>query len=245
MQLKNLLVVLFASFLLFSIQACSEDSNPTEPTQEKPDQISMKEITIPEQLQQSQDAHARVYVVCVNLANGFQKYTALLNPPDTAKINKELNTEGDGTYTWVVEGVTFTLYYSENSVSRTWKIVLNGSDPYDGSVYIDWVYIEASESLDGASGRFVVYEPVTINIETEWSWITDTIGIYNFEIVVHSNDGFKINITNNPDNSGTLNWYDNIDGNYVLKMQITWTSAGTGEWWEYEAGVEVATGKFP
>ena len=245
MQLKKLLVVLFASFLLFSIQACSEDSNPTEPTQEKPDQISMKEITLPEQIQQSQDSHAQVCVACINLANGFQKYTTLLNPPDAAKIYKELNTEGDGTYTWVVEGVTFTLHYTENSVGRTWKIVLNGTDPYNGSVFIDWVYMEAAESLDGASGSFVVYEPVTTNIETEWSWNTDTSGLYNFEIIVHSNPGFKINITANPDNSGTLYWYDYIDGNYVLRMQITWTAAGTGQWWEYnDSGILEGEGSF-
>jgi len=112
--------------------------------------------------------------------------------------------------------------------TSTWKIVFNGTDPNDGTVFVNWTFIQASEAADGNSGNMKIYMENSTEVVSEMNWYTDSATVYHFELYSYGIGGYKLLININPDNSGFLEMYDFYENQYVLTTKIIWTAAGTG-----------------
>ena len=223
-KMKILLLLFFTGLLLSS---CSKDSS-TEPEKTEPEKTEAKPLTIktvdvPEAMKKVSDAKASTTVAYVNLANSFNAYTALFQVPQGA------NSSGN-TYTWSRDGLSITMYYTEESDNLSWKLVFNGTE--DGTVYNNWVAMEASQSADQKNGWMKIYEENSTAVASEWTWTTDSNGQYSFIMQSKGGEGTsKIVVKSNPDKSGELNFYTNN----VRTSKTTWDKDGNGQWWEYDA----------
>jgi len=86
------------------------------------------------------------------------------------------------------------------------------------------------------------YKPLTTNIAMQWEWNIDAQGVYTFVMTSFVDGGGKIEITVNPDESGTLEFYEEVSDNYALTLKVVWQSDGSGQWWTYENGTETDSG---
>ena len=216
--------------LLFS---CSSDDNPTEPTSQKikPKAPTAKTIELPEHMVQSGDPHAAMAASWIAMANSFTGYSQFFVPPEGAKSLPKVSDEGK--YTWNVGALAITLIYSTDDEYSKWKVIFNGTDD-EGTTYVNWVYMEAEQTADGSSGTMLMYEENSTDVAYKWEWTSSDDGSYNFTFLDYSDSGWKLDIHVNADNSGEMNYYDNVDGEFVLKYKITWNADGSGAWWDYE-----------
>ncbi|NOX19072.1 MAG: hypothetical protein GXO87_12430 [Chlorobi bacterium] len=113
-------------------------------------------------------------------------------------------------------------------------MTLNGTDANDGTVYNDWVMMDASETSDGSNGNMSIYEDNSTDLEFAVSWSKNADGSTYLEFTTYGENGMKITVTANADQTGSLEMYEYNNGEYVKTMKITWTSTG-GEWWEYDS----------
>ncbi len=245
-MLKKIIMLLFTAMITLSVISCSDDNSVTPKEEQKVKELGLKEVTVPEPLKQSTDPHAQMCVGMINLVNGFKAYSAYYQPPDNVNLPKQFNSNDSWTKSWTYEQLTMTMDYFENETSFGWKIYLTGTDgEYN---YSNWLSMEAEQKLDNSFGTLVIYLPVTDNVGFKWTCTTAQNGTGTFTIDIYEDDGTpsgKIEVTTNPDESGELNFYNYSNGTYVKESRITWTSAGTGHWEEYdEEGNISAQGDF-
>ncbi len=242
MKIKKVIIGFLISLIALSFTNCSKDeNNPVAPEKKEPAKLQVKEVQVPQHLSQVQDPHAQLVVGFVQLANGFKNYTPFFTPPSGATHVPKTNGVKDE-WTWTSQGLTVRLVYNEGTESVSWKIYLTGV--FEGFTVNNWLAGEAEQNKDGTSGHLMVYDPPTSNVLTEWSWNTQSDGTYIFVVNMYDSDE-KIELTVNPDNSGTIQFYNSVDNTFVLEYKITWTSAGSGQWWEYDtAGNVVSQGSW-
>lgn len=232
--MKKLTLIPLIIFLLL-VFSCSNNDNPTEPENNnlKPKAPTFKSIEIPDHMKQSSDIHAQMAVVWLEIANSFTAYSSLFVPPEGAKSLPKVNALNDeGKYTWSVGTLSVTLIYSSDNEYTRWKVMFSGTD--NGTTYIDWVFMEAEQTADGKNGTLVMYEDNTTDIAAKWTWTNNSDGSSDYTFLNYSDSGMKLVIHVNADKSGELNFYENVDGGYVLKYKITWNANGSGAWWDYE-----------
>ncbi|MCP5063638.1 MAG: hypothetical protein GY936_14420 [Ignavibacteriae bacterium] len=222
-QIKVLLT--FLLLLAFSI-ACDETT--TEPDQIEAKALHVKEIQVPDALKQSSDqkaTFANAYISSMNsLANGFSAW--LSAPAGSESLAK---TNDDRSYTWSAGGISITMNYSENGDNYTWEVFLNGTDG-EGLTFNNFKFLEAAQNKNESEGYLKIFEDNSSNLSSTWSWVTNTNDVYSMTFGGDDND--RIEVNSNPDESGELLFYENN----VLVSRTVWTSAGTGEWTEFDSG---------
>ncbi len=231
--LLSFLIIIMSVFLTF----CSndEDDNPVAPETKEPAKLEIKEIQLPEHMTQVQDSYAQLAVAFVQMANGFRNYATFFNPPSGAThIPKSSGVQDE--WTWQEGTLTIRLVYDENDEMVYWKIYLTGT--FEGYTVNNWLGAEAEQTKDGNSGHLKIYEPPTNNLIAEWNWNVGSDGSYSFVFLGYENSQ-KIEVTVNADNSGILQIYNSVGGQFVLQYKITWTATGSGQWWEYDTAGNV------
>ena len=196
--LMSLIVVLLAALM---IAGCSKnESSPTEPEGGTP---TIPTVSFKGPNTNSQDNNAvmvKSYVAAINaLTTAFAPLAAL---PGVQNGN---------VWTWTYTDRTLTIRFTatrQGDGSYVWKMVLNGIDPDDQTVYNNWTAIEGTSSADSKSGSWKIYAENTTTLEAEYIWttvnnvLTGTLKEYTNNVV-----SYQTVVTNNPDNSGELKVY--------------------------------------
>lgn len=247
MQKSNLLLAVVTLFLFSFMVSCS-DKDDTEPQDQQTQQaptIETQVVELPEAMTQSNDPGATQATIYVNMANAFVGWSSLMVPPEKSVALKSVMDGDPWVYTWdYSEGndvYSITLTINETSTEYMWTMVINGT--VDGMVLNDFMYMEASELLDGSSGTFVMYDWDTYGIGMMVSWSTDSNGVYTAVFEVPNE--IKIETISNPDGSGSVKFYEFYETEYMLEFHAEWTAAGTGQWWEYYMGELIDEGFWP
>ncbi len=241
---RKILSIAIILILTFFLSSCSkDDDNPVTPEEKpSPEQPATPQVQLPPSVSNSNDPHAARAVSFVAMANSFSQYSAFFTPPE-GSLAKTAD-DGNWDYTWTDGTLVITLHYRENGEGYSWEVVLNGTEPSSGVVYTDWTMMEAQQNSDGSSGSMTVYEDNTTNPEFEYTWTNDGSGHITFEYISFGDYGSKVSITSNPDNSGSMEYCEYVNGQYVMTFKLIWTSNG-GEWWEYDyQGNEIGHGTF-
>lgn len=244
MKIKNMIILVLLLGLYIS---CSDDKNPvsSEDGSTNARELSMKEIQLPDALKQSTDNHAFSAQLNVNSVNAFSNLSFYFTPPDDAEALSKNSSANDWTKNWDLgNGLSIKMDYYETDTKFGWTVYLNGSNGVDN--FNNMKYIEAEEIISSSQGNLKFYTPGTNDLGIEWMY-SSINGVYNVTYLTYSNGvGYeKYIVSSNPDLSGSINRYQ-IDGNNeTIKSNITWTSAGTGTWIDYDSeGNELNNGTF-
>ncbi len=239
---RKILSIAITLILMFFLSSCSKnDDNPVAPNQKpQPVKPATPQIQLPQSVSNSNDPHAAQAKGFAAMANSIGQYGSYFTPPASA-LGKTADDSWD--YNWNIDNLIITLHYKKNDNGYSWVVILNGTDD-NSVVYSDWKMIEAQQNSDGSSGSMTVYAENSTDPEFEFSWTNDGNGNVTFEYISYGESGGKLNIALNPDNSGSMQHYENVNGQYVMTLKITWSSSG-GEWWEYDSkGNEIGHGTF-
>ncbi|MCF8403911.1 MAG: hypothetical protein K9H58_08200 [Bacteroidales bacterium] len=230
------LLMLFSATILLLISACSKDNTEPsqEPTKDAPT-FETKTVTPPDAMMESSDPGAQMAVSYISLANSFSGFAGMMTPPGGAPYKSTLEGE-PWVYTWEFnegQDVYFiTLTILETTTHFEWNMLINGT--LSGLVLTDFLYMDASQTLDGSSGEYTLYDPEEVGYVMKASWSTDAAGVYmlSFEIP----EDVIIELVTNPNGSGeiaTYEWNGNVK---ELTFEAIWDATGHGEWWEYFEG---------
>jgi len=249
MKKHNLFFITILSVMLaVFLGACSkdddDDDNPTPQQQEAP-QIETQMVELPDAMIQSDNPGATQATSYVNIANAFVGWSGMMIPPNKSGSLKSTMND-PWIYTWDyndgvdIYSVTLTVLETETQVE--WTMVINGT--MGGEVFTNFMYMEASELLDGSAGTFVMYDWENQGaIGMIASWSTDSNGVYYVTFEVPNE--IKIEMVSNPNGSGSVMFYEFYDTEYLLEFMAEWTADGTGQWWEYYMGELVDEGFWP
>lgn len=245
MKIKNMIILALIISLYIS---CSDDKNPvsSEDGGNNPRELSMKEIQLPDALKQSAETHAFSAQLYVSSVNAFSNLSFYFTPPDGANaLSKNSSVNDDWTKTWDLEnGLAIKMDYYETDTKFGWTVYLNGSNGVDN--FNNMKYIEAEEIISSGQGNLKFYTPGTNDLGIEWTY-SSINGVYNVTYLRYSNGigSEKYIVNSNPDLSGSVNRYQIDGGVSILVNNITWTSAGTGTWIDYDSeGNEINSGTF-
>jgi hypothetical protein len=243
---RLVLFTILSTMLILFLGSCSkdDDNDDQNQNQQKAPQMEVNVVEVPQAMLESTDPGAQQAVMFINMSNAFVGWSSMMIPPQKSGAYKSLK-DGPWVYTWdFSEGAnnyTITLTINETSTQLEWTMVINGT--IDGMTLVDFLYMEATELLDGSAGSFIMYDPEEQGIGIMVSWSINSTDVYTcaFEI---PND-IKIETTSNPDGSGSILVYEFYETEYFLSFQAEWTAAGTGQWWEYYMGELVDQGVWP
>ncbi|MGE5430893.1 MAG: hypothetical protein ACM3QX_07455 [Syntrophomonadaceae bacterium] len=234
-KLYTLVVLLLMSFLIAS---CSKkDDNPNGPgTNDTAPGIPT--VTFKGPNTNSTDQFALLTKSSVESMNAYPMlfYGVFASIPPS---------NSDGKWQWVVKPggtATETFTASKNSDgSFTWKLILNGT--IDNNSYNNWKALEGTTSADGKNGNWKIFDDNTTILVGEFNWSTNSGGILSGTMLSYNNGvaSGKIEVVNNPDNSGSLKVYGETN---VLEFLSTWKADGTGTWHSYDNGVEKTNGNW-
>ncbi len=139
-------------------------------------------------------------------------------------------TQNGNTWTWSFTfstGGTATWTATSGSNGYNWKLVYNGVTPI--GTFSNWTLLSGTESSNGKTGSWTIYNTNTTIAEVQVSWSTDASGNLTGTIVANDTTGTlqsKEVFTNNADKSGSLIVYTGT----VETLDATWTSSGSGQY---------------
>ncbi len=236
-------VLLFSLFLIFSCSDSSSGNDEEEQQTEAPD-LQVQEVDVPDAMKKSSDPNAQKTVGFVTQANAFSNYSTFWTPQQGAEMPAsalgKLPANGEWSYEWSKDSLTITMNITESDDAYHWEIIFNGS--MQGETFDNWTYMEATRKKDGSEGNLYLYEYNTTNVNLQWSWMIDDEDVYTFEMI---GDGFKINVLSNPNQSGSLEFYQGDGGSFTISFRSEWASDGSGSWWDYDSsGTEEDSGSW-
>lgn len=243
--MKKLKIISLATtilFLLFSM-ACNKDENENPDPQNDPQEFTVETVTIPDAMAQSQDPGAIQAASYVNMANGMSAYGAMMTPPKKSAVR--LKNTNDEIVTWDMNDgsgnvYSVTLKITETSSYIRWEMIIDGT--FDGLVLTNFTYMVAEEYKDGSGSSFTVYDfenPGSIFMKLTW-YVSGGTTYFTLEVPQE----ILVTIEVNADGSGLIEVREWENGQYLLSFMAQWTVAGTGEYWEYDAGVLVDQGSW-
>ncbi len=74
------------------------------------------------------------------------------------------------------------------------------------------------------------------------NWNIDSSNVYH--LVYEAPEEGRIEITVNPDESGSVTYYEWNGSAFVMVFKAVWNTDGSGEWWTYENGVQTGHGTW-
>lgn len=236
--LKFLMIAFFSLLIVFTGCKKDDEGDPSEAPEFK-----TRTIEVPPTMQNSDDIGAQQATAYIGLANGYANMGAMMTPPGKSTLVTNLKDGTPWTYTWEVSDAagTFsvTLTVREDSQMYIWEFKITGN--IDGINVNDFVYMRGTEYKDGSQGSLEMWDLENGDLLFSWSW-TDSDGVFTLELLFP--DSFKMLMTVYPDGSGTMDYYTWIN-QWVLEFRVSWTAAGTGEWWQYQNGAVVEQGFWP
>jgi len=251
MRSLSLKTAAFLMIFILAIVGCSKDesTSPTSPSNQNndsPPAFEAQGVTIPDELAQSQDPMAQQAVAYIMMANAFTSYTGFLTPPSGTEA-PELSSGYDGppwVFTWDVDDganqYTVILTINETSTSYTWSVTVDGV--LEGVTLDNFVYIEGEQAKDEKSGSITVHDPETQGVALTVNWNIDSSNVYH--LVYEAPEEGRIEITVNPDESGSVTYYEWNGSAFVMVFKAVWNTDGSGEWWTYENGVQTGHGTW-
>lgn len=235
------MLVFFSVLIVFT--GCKKDNENEDPNQEAPD-FKTQQIDLPDAMTNANDPGAQQATAYVNMANSYAAMGAMMVPPGKSTLVKDLKDGTPWTYTWEVDDgtgqFTVTLTVTEDAVKYMWEFVINGN--LDGIQVTNFVYLRGIEYKDGSFSSLEGWDPQTGELAFSWTWSNNS-GTITMELLFPGET--KIVVVINPDNSGSMEFYEWMNNQWILEFRVVWTAAGTGEWWEYDNGVLVDTGSWP
>jgi len=236
--LRILMIAFLSVIIVFTGCKKDDDADPAAP------EYQVKSVTIPADMQNSNNIGAQQATAYVNMANSFANVGAMMVPPAKSTLVENLKDGTPWTYTWdIVDGddnFSVTLTVTEDAIKYMWEFTITGI--INGINVNNFVYLRGIEYKDGSYNSLEAWNPETGDLEFIWTW-TDTGGI--FTMVLEFPGDFKIIAIVNPDGSGSLEYYDWANNQWVMSFRVIWTAAGTGEYWVYEDGIVVENDTWP
>ncbi len=233
--------------LILLVVNCSDKNDPVSPEKEKTlPELNIKEIEMPQALKNSSDTHAQMARGYISIANSFNVYSYMWNPPTSSNTINKVQDEWTKTWKDNATGVEIKLVAYDNSTEFGWTVYISGN--MEGVTLNNQKVMEAKEIKATKSGSVHFYDFTTQKKSFSWTYSTNPSGLYTVDYLGYKEDGTlstKFVITSNPDNSGSLDYYE-IDGTTkTLAEKITWNADGTGSWTQYDsAGNILDSGSF-
>jgi len=230
MKIKKSALLVIGIIIVSLLFSCSDDGGSTGPDEPEPE-WQPKTVTVPENMEQSQNPMVQMAVGHINTVNGMMNtYSSFFQPQKSYK--------DDGPpweYDWTEGDLTIHLTITEceeADYDYEWTVVLDGSD--GEYTYDNWTYIYAKTTNDNSSGHVTVYKQVTDEVCAVVTWDTDESGVFTMTIEDFYDTQTKIELTSNPDGSGEVDYYEQIEGSYVIQFRAEWEADGSGQWWTYD-----------
>ncbi|MBS3766892.1 MAG: hypothetical protein KGY75_02035, partial [Candidatus Cloacimonetes bacterium] len=230
MKIKKSALLVIGIIIVSLLFSCSDDGGSTGPDEPEPE-WQPKTVTVPENMEQSQNPMVQMAVGHINTVNGMMNtYSSFFQPQKSYK--------DDGPpweYDWTEGDLTIHLTITEceeADYDYEWTVVLDGSD--GEYTYDNWTYIYAKTSNNNSSGHVTIYEQVTDEVCAIVTWNTDESGVFTMTIEDFHGTQTKIELTSNPDGSGEVDYYEQIEGSYVIQFRAEWEADGSGQWWTYD-----------
>lgn len=246
MKFNKLLILGLAFAVSFSSCKDDDESTPAQSLENAKLSFSASDtpIELPQALVSSTDTYAQQVVSYVTSINGMTTQLSQFDqiPSGATKSttpigrkSKSGRIEGDYiVYTWSDgQGYTAAYQISETTSTYVWEFFVQYS-PDTEFIKV----LRAEESKLVRMGSLEVYDFSGSSQSTEYqlkySWNEDPDGTLYFDF--YYLDIYKINAVINPDNSGSISYYDGVDLIYVL----TWDATGAGTWAYYDSTGSVA-----
>ncbi|NOY77545.1 MAG: hypothetical protein GXO76_06710 [Calditrichaeota bacterium] len=231
-------------FLVLAWTNCSKKDTPTGPKEnQNPPALTIQAIDVPQHMRASSDPHAQMSTNFIGMANSFSSLSAAFTPPAGLAKNTQTLDDPIWTKSWKYNGVTLTMSVYDRNDMNVWEIRFDGAD--EDYTYKNWLFMKIEQSKDGKSGTMTTYEPVTTKIQAQWSWGKDAEGAYSITYLLEEGDeGIKLIVTQNSDNSGSLQSLEKYNGSFVPSYESHWDSGGVGSWKQFENGKEIASGSW-
>ncbi len=241
MKKFSLQTLALLAIILMLLQGCSkkDDSNPTGPgANNNPPAAPTIEFKGPQT--NSQDTYAQLTIAYAKMFNGFSNYFA--------SFNQSGGVSSGNTWTWTWSGGGLTVTYAatkQTDGSYAWKCTYNGTD--GNHTYTNFVVWEGTVNAAGNGGSWQIYETdVTTShmLAVEYVWSTSSTNILTGTFAGYNNGVLDVKyvVTNNPNGTGEVNFYD-VN---VLVFKSSWAADGTGTWWTYDSstGAQTSTGTW-
>lgn len=228
-------LALFTTMLFLILAAgCKKDEDTSDKS--KTPVYEAKTIEIPDAMALSTNYGAQETQAYISMVNGMASFGGMLTPPAKSTAIKHLKDSGTETYSWDVnEGTSnysVTLNVTETSSMISWECILTGI--MEGITFNNFTYIRAEEYKDGSSSRFTLYDWETsgINMDLSTQVLGSGITIFTLEMP----DRMIVSLNIKADESGTMEFKDWINGQYITTFESEWDATGHGEYWEYDDG---------
>jgi hypothetical protein len=220
-------------FVALIIVACSSEEE-AKPSKAKFSFSAENPIlTVPSKMQSSQNEHAQMASMYVQLANGMTSYVGYLEPPQGAKKSSQPIVAENArvasiqatyeVYEWDYNDISIAYQWSEQSGFYVFEVFFKEA----GSGYRK--YLVAKEKKDKSVGSMDYYDLTSTNTQPviQWKWVRvgDVITLEYFT------DTFKlIIVSNTKTNEGEVTYF--IDGTLLYEYQ--WDKAGNGSYTLYD-----------
>ncbi|MBM4162305.1 MAG: hypothetical protein FJ217_14545 [Ignavibacteria bacterium] len=226
---------LLSALLAVFVAGCSK--NDTSPTEPEGSAATIPTISFKGPNTNSQDVNA---VMVKNYVSAMNSYSLIFTPLLALQGSQSGNTT-----TWTYTDRTLTVKFSatrQSDGSYSWKMVLNGVDPDDQTVYNNWTALEGTTSADGKNGNWKIYEENTTVLLAEYIWTTNNnVLTGTLKEYMGSALEYQSIVVNNPDNSGELRIYTGS----AMTYKAVWQANGSGQWWTYDLnGTQTGTGNW-
>ena len=224
-------VLIMAGFV-----GCSKNSSPTEPKKKEAPTIAAHQVTIPQKMAQSSDPNAQLAVGFISMANGFSNFGSNFAPTSLQKSSSlAASPNDDPTWfrTWTNAGLTTSVSIYDKGDTYVWEIRLSGTDGENS--FSDWLFIHAEQSQDRSSGTMTIYEPVTTKVSSVFTWGKDAENNYTLTMIANFDAAAaKVVVLQRPDNSGSLEYSEGSQNNFVVQFTCQWSADGSGSWTSYD-----------
>lgn len=250
---KQFLLLAALVLAFFALNGCSSDDDPADPggggSSDAPvfSAGAGASIELPAGLESSNDPNAQLVAGYMAQVNILASMSNIFDVPDGAK--KSMNKDSSWEYTWSINEppvvMSMTLTVRELSESYTWTLRIDGTD---GEITFDNDIVYFAEAAkDESYGSFYYYdiEGDVNDVIFSWEWSTDSAGVFTMTMIAGDDtEGFKSVFVVNPDGSGTLDIYENVEMSWQILLHFEWDALGNGSWIVYEDGVESASGNW-
>lgn len=222
---------LWLMVMAFVIMSCSKDEEvqPDLDNVEFTFDAENPPVTIPPGLQSSNDNRALLANAFLSQANGIISLVSAIQPPPGATRSDTPISGSNGNvtvYIWSASdggrSVSYAYQVSETSTHYVFELFMKlNNDHYTR-------YWHSQQSKSGKQGFLELFGDDEEGFSLRYEWV-EIAGVFHFDLI--SSDT-KINIISNPDNSGSLKFYEGGK----LETELTWNADGTaGTYAEYDA----------
>ncbi len=232
---RNYLLFALLMLTVSFFAGCSDDS-PSGPESGDLPEFQAPTVNVPQAMKSSNDPGAIQTVAYVQMANSFNTYLTFFNPPAGALSKGTASQDDDWSYNWNVNdesgqyAVTLTVNRTEDGAE--WKVAISGT--FEGITVTKWIFIEGSQTTNGKTSLFTVYNPELAPAQVVVFEVTNVEDASNVQVITFlAPEDFKLELTGNPDFSGDLIAYEWINNAFVKQFTSTWTGTGSGSWISY------------